>query len=170
MRHTETMRRFSWLRSQLSGTRRPTPDVRMFCGWADSVLWMQSGPVDYDELGLPANLERELTRWDSTWSYTAHPDHRDATLRESFAHHRQGRRLAQQVADALGREILIDLRMGNCPVFHHYRGRGDALSPHALAAVRRRQAEDAEQKAHIDALRKSGADLEWRAVRGVEDD
>lgn len=135
----------------------------MFSGWAESVLWA-TGPLPYDALGLPAPLIEDLKRWDLAWSRTAHPDAPASPRLDRRAHDQEGRRLAGQVADALGSGLVLELHQGRWPHRHRrLRGRGVAAVPAAAALVRKVQVEEAAEQARVQALLAEGATLRWSA-------
>ena len=162
-------------RRHSSGRRRQlrrTADVRMFSGWAESVLWGVSGPLPYDDLGLPAPLVAELERWDLVWSRAAHPDAPTTAILDRRAHDREGRRLARQVADAFGSALVLELHSERWPRRRRLRGRREATVPAAAALVRRTQDEQAAEQARVQALLAEGAELHWSAdpPSGTRDD
>jgi len=135
----------------------------MFSGWAESVLWV-SGPLPYDELGLPAPLVADLERWDATWSHAAHPDAPASARLDRRAHDREGRRLARQLADAFGSGLVLELHQARWPRRHRrLRGHGVAGVPAAAARVQTLQAERVAEQARLEALRAEGATLRWSA-------
>lgn len=136
----------------------------MFSGWAESVLWGATGPLPYDELGLPAGLVADLERWDLTWSRAARPDAPTSARLDRRAHAREGRRLARQVADALGAGLVLELAQGRWPRWHRrFRGRDVPSVPTAAALVRRLQVEQAAEQARVQVLLDEGETLSWSA-------
>lgn len=130
----------------------------MFPGWADSVLWL-SGPLVYDELGLPAALVAALDEWDLVWSKTAGPDAQPASRQARRQHVRVGRRLAPLVAEAFGDGVLVELRLGGRWSRRRYRSRGRATVPRASEVVIRYHEELVRARAAAVA---DGGRGEWR--------
>ena len=107
----------------------------MYPGWAGSVLWV-SGPVSYEDLGLPADLVADLQRWEARWADAALLD-APAAQPDSRTHVREGRRLARRVADALGSGLVLELQVdrGLLPQ-RRFRGHGRPAVPAAATHVR----------------------------------
>jgi hypothetical protein len=82
--------------------------VQMRPAWADSVLLYWGSSVAYEDSGLDRDLTAELEAWDARYYDRVRPDGRWRSQASHDAHQTEGVRLAQRVADALGRAFAVE--------------------------------------------------------------
>ena len=83
--------------------------VQLRPAWADSVLLYWGSPVAYERSGLDDELVAELQAWDIAYYDRVDTDGQWRSAAAHDAHRIEGARLAQRVADALGRAFAVEL-------------------------------------------------------------
>ncbi|MCJ1713046.1 hypothetical protein [Curtobacterium sp. VKM Ac-2922] len=105
--------------------------VRVFIDHGDSPVWYR-GPLDYDEMHLSPELERDLRAFEARYDEVLDDRHGYAVLpehRESYE--REGERLARALAVELGDQFAVE-------VLHPERGSGSRRYRAASPATNRR--------------------------------
>lgn len=105
--------------------------VRLFSGWADSVVWF-SGPVAYEDTRLDHALVADLRTWDDAYyaGLTSDYDWRDPALAAQY--YRAGARLARRVAEQIGDDFEVQHDLGDA--HRRVRAAGPARNREAAAA------------------------------------
>lgn len=141
-----------------------TSVVRLFPGWADSVVWFPS-PVAYADTHLDASLVADLVEWERSFYAGLGPDLSWPSPQLEADFLAVGARLARRLADQIGDEFQVqhDTAAGHRLV----RAAGPARNREAEAAFRG-FADEAlgrwtELRDIVERAERDGHVLEWRA-------
>lgn len=89
--------------------------IRIFPGYAGSVLWAWSGLIEYDASGLSPRLIEALRRWEALGEREVATGEALADAEESLWI-AEGARLASAIADELGSGFTVEMRVGTSEV------------------------------------------------------
>lgn len=143
--------------------------VRMFPDSAGTVLWF-GGPVDYELAGLTPGLVHELRCWDQSrgQAWTPGLGWKSADLASRFT--AEGYRLAQCIADELGRGYEIEFTsLEDYVQARRFRGLGPALNLRAAAVFDARTAAMKVEKEVTRASARRVNDHGWLAYSPLSD-
>lgn len=111
--------------------------VRMFPGWADTVIWFH-GPVPYAQAGLADAVVAELVEWERSYYRGILPEYHWSSPELAHEFALEGIRLAEILADHLGTDFEVELRSHVEGVQKRRFGSvAAALSPDASSALHR---------------------------------
>src|SRR3954454_24691324 len=109
--------------------------VRLFPDYASSTLWFADQiPLEYVDAEITSGLAGRLDRWEESYYAGLDPmvhDWYSEDLEREFE--AEGRKLAQALAEELGREFRVQLITGQKQMFH---STAPAKNPKAAAAFR----------------------------------
>jgi hypothetical protein len=89
--------------------RQGSERVQLRPAWADSVLLYWGSSVAYEHSGLDDDLVAELEAWDTSYYDRVNTGGQWRSAAAHDAHRIEGARVAQRVADALGRAFAVEV-------------------------------------------------------------
>ena len=146
-----------------------TSIVRLEADYDDSVLWFID-PIPYEVTHLSADLIRDLEAWGQFY-YDALSDDYEWRSDEAGRHFtEEGRRLAQLLANELGREFSVEFRSSRrWWRKRRFRSSDAPFNPDAAAAFTALADAARQEDEHLRALVEEGATLGWSASRPGEE-
>ncbi|MGI3780559.1 MAG: hypothetical protein ACRYG2_07245 [Janthinobacterium lividum] len=108
-----------------------TSVVRLFSGYADSVIWFSS-PVAYEHTRLEHDLVVDLRSWDATYYAGLTSDYEWRSPDAAARYFRAGARLARRVAEQIGDDFQVQYDQGD--THRRVRAAGRARNEQAASA------------------------------------